>query len=192
MEQHTIERIRGAGFREARRGYDRREVDNFLTGLADWLEGGGADQVRSETVKRELERVGEKTANILSAAEDTAENLRREAEDEAHRMVEAAQAKARRIIQEGEKRRGDLEAVIADLVRRRDVVLNEMDRLDGQLKAAIAEHRPPAGADPFALPKVLDPAEAATRVVGPERKEGSEEAPEPEQAQRLREPKVKA
>jgi DivIVA domain-containing protein len=158
VEQHTIERIRTATFREARRGYERREVDNFLGGLADWLEAGGSDQVRSETVKRELERVGEKTANILSAAEDTAETLRQEADDEARRIVEAAEAKARRIIQEGEKRRADLEAIIADLVRRRDSVLGEMDRLEGQLRAAIGEHAPPAP-DPFAPPTVLDPGE---------------------------------
>ena len=52
----TIERIRNATFTLARRGYDRREVDNYLSKLAEWLEGGGADQVHSDTVKHELER----------------------------------------------------------------------------------------------------------------------------------------
>lgn len=176
MEPHTIERIRSATFKEARRGYERREVDNFLAGLADWLEAGGSDQVRSETVKRELERVGEKTSNILSAAEDTAENLRREAEEKARNIIESAQAKSRRMIQEGEQRRQDIEAVIADLVRRRDAVLNEMDRLDGQLKAAIGEHRPAPGSDPFSTPKVLDPAERGGKMPTP-RRQPAEEPP---------------
>jgi DivIVA domain-containing protein len=161
VEQHTIDRIRSATFKEARRGYERREVDNFLAGLADWLEGGGGDQVRSETVKRELERIGEKTANILAAAEDTAESLRREADEETIRLIESAKAKARRIIEEGEQRRGDLEAIIADLVRRRDGVLAEIERLQGQLQAAVVEHRP-TGADPFARPTQLDPGERTT------------------------------
>jgi len=38
--------------------------------LADWLETGGGDESRSETVKRELERVGERTGAILSQAEE--------------------------------------------------------------------------------------------------------------------------
>ena len=38
----TIEKIRNATFTLTRRGYDRREVDSYLSKLADWLEGGGA------------------------------------------------------------------------------------------------------------------------------------------------------
>jgi DivIVA domain-containing protein len=86
----AIERIRSATFSLARRGYDRREVDNYLSKLADWLEGGGADQVHSDTIANELERVGRRVAKILRSAEDTAKTLRAEAEQEARDMTEDA------------------------------------------------------------------------------------------------------
>ena len=65
MDQDSIERIRSATFPVARRGYEKREVDRFLLSLAEWLETGGADQGRSDAVRRELERVGEETSKIL-------------------------------------------------------------------------------------------------------------------------------
>jgi DivIVA domain-containing protein len=86
----AVERIRSATFSLARRGYDRREVDNYLSKLADWLEGGGADQVHSDTIANELERVGRKVARILRSAEDSANTLRTEAEREARDMTEDA------------------------------------------------------------------------------------------------------
>jgi DivIVA domain-containing protein len=90
VEQDAIERIRTATFSDARRGYDRQEVDTYLARLADWLEGGGGDQARSEIVKRELERVGQKTAAILTEAQDAAQSIRSEAENEATERLEAA------------------------------------------------------------------------------------------------------
>ena len=83
MENDSIERIRSATFAVSRRGYDKREVDSFLSRLADWLEAGGGDRARSDTVRRELERVGQKTARILTDAEETAQQIRGEAENEA-------------------------------------------------------------------------------------------------------------
>jgi len=214
VQQDSIERIRSATFTIARKGYEKREVERFLTKLADWLEAGGGDQARSDLVKRELERVGEKTAGILASAEDTAEQLRGEAgqeatatlnkareqaaaarqeadayssktrsdadgyaekarrnadkdaektrsqaEQDAREALSKAQAKAQRIVEEGARRRTDLEAVISDLVRRRDAVLADVDQLAGQLKAAVAGHTPAPGADPFATPEEPDPAE---------------------------------
>ena len=177
VQHDSIERIRSATFSISRKGYDKREVEGFLNKLADWLEAGGGDQARSDLVKRELERVGEKTARILSEAEDSGEQLRTEAQEEAGAHAEPrqgagdehppggrrvrgshapdadqyarkdaeggratdaagdardadagrpretiadAQAKARRIVEEGAQRRGDIEAVIGDLVRHRD------------------------------------------------------------------------
>src|SRR5918994_3485413 len=52
VDQDSIERIRSATFPIARKGYDKREVERFLNGLADWLEGGGSDQALSEVIKR--------------------------------------------------------------------------------------------------------------------------------------------
>lgn len=83
MHQDSIERIRSATFSISRKGYDKREVEQFLSKLADWLETGGGDQTRSEVVQRELERVGEKTGRILAEAHEAADEIRVEIEREA-------------------------------------------------------------------------------------------------------------
>jgi DivIVA domain-containing protein len=88
----SIERIRSATFTLARRGYDRREVDNYLSKLADWLEGGGADQVHSDSIRHELERIGQKTSSVLTAAQEAAESMRGEAERQARQITEDARA----------------------------------------------------------------------------------------------------
>lgn len=191
VDQTSLDRIRNATFPTARRGYDKQEVEKFLGRLADWLETGGGDESRSETVKRELERVGERTGAILSQAEESAQQIRSEAESlareaidegnaqaqqtrqeadsyaqqiradadaDARETIADAQAQARRIVEEGTRRREDIEAVIADLVRRRDEVLDDTDELAARLNTAVTEHRPTKGADPFDLPADLDPA----------------------------------
>jgi DivIVA domain-containing protein len=86
----TIEKIRNATFTLTRRGYDRREVDSYLSKLADWLEGGGADQVHADTIKHELDLIGRKTSKILTSAQEAAESLKAEAKLEAREIVEDA------------------------------------------------------------------------------------------------------
>jgi DivIVA domain-containing protein len=90
MDQDSIERIRTATFKVARRGYDKREVDRFLEKLADWLETGGDDDARSEVVRSELERIGEQVAGILTSAHDASEALRADAEAQLEEQREAA------------------------------------------------------------------------------------------------------
>ena len=190
VDQTSLDRIRNATFPTARRGYDKQEVEKFLGRLADWLETGGGDEYRSETVKGELERVGERTGAILAQAEESAQQIRSEAESlareaidegnaqaqqtrqeadsyarqtradaeaDAREAIADAKAQARRIVEEGTRRREDIEAVIADLVRRRDEVLDDTDELAARLNTAVTEHRPTKGADPFDLPAELDP-----------------------------------
>jgi len=94
VDQESIERIRTATFPTGRRGYDKREVDRFLTRLADWLETGGADHGPSDAVRRELEQVGEQTAKILTEAHAVAERLRVQAEREVEGLTEGAQTQA--------------------------------------------------------------------------------------------------
>ena len=48
MDRDSIDRIRSATFPVGHRGYEKREVDRFLSRLADWLETGGGDQTRAE------------------------------------------------------------------------------------------------------------------------------------------------
>jgi DivIVA domain-containing protein len=212
VDHTSLDRIRNATFPAAKRGYDKHEVEKFLARLADWLETGAGDASRSDTVKRELERVGERTGAILAQAEESAQQIRAEAEDEvrgtintanmqaeetrtevdnyasetrtsadsyaqetrreaeevlqnakaeaerqAREALENAEAQARRIIEEGTQRREDIEAVIADLVRRRNDVLSDTEELSAKLSGTVTEHRPDPGADQFDKPDELDP-----------------------------------
>ena len=91
----TIDRIRRATFTVTRRGYDRREVDSYLTKLADWLEGGGADKVHAGGIRDELERIGDKTAKVLTAAQEAADSMLGEARQEARQITEDASAHVR-------------------------------------------------------------------------------------------------
>jgi DivIVA domain-containing protein len=94
VDETSLERIRKATFPAERRGYDKREVEKFLNRLADWLETGGGDQARSDTVRRELERVGQRTGAILAEAEQSAQEIRGEAEQEAQQLRARATADA--------------------------------------------------------------------------------------------------
>jgi DivIVA domain-containing protein len=95
--ENSIERIREAKFPLVRKGYDPDQVEDFLAKVADWLETGGTDQARSEVVKREIERVGERTASILASAEDTAQKLRGDAEREVAEMLDRAGSESKRV-----------------------------------------------------------------------------------------------
>ncbi len=94
VDETSLERIRKASFPQVRRGYDKREVEKFLNRLADWLETGGGDQARSDTVRKELEKVGERTGSILAEAEESAQQIRGEAEQEAEGLKTGARAEA--------------------------------------------------------------------------------------------------
>ena len=61
------------------RGYDRGEVDAFLTEVAEWIERGGEDPAGSERVRDELARVGEQMSAILAEAHEAAREIREEA-----------------------------------------------------------------------------------------------------------------
>jgi DivIVA domain-containing protein len=212
VDQTSLDRIRNATFPTTRRGYDKHEVEKFLARLAAWLETGAGDESRSDVVKRELEKVGERTGAILAQAEESAQQIRAEAEEEvrgtinaanveatetrgaadayasesrasaeayanqtrrevdqeaaaaraqaeqqARETIEAAEAKARRVVEEGTQRREDIEAVIADLVRRRADVLADIEELSSKLSASVSQHRPAPDDDAFAKPDELDP-----------------------------------
>jgi DivIVA domain-containing protein len=162
MDWKDIDRLRDPGFTEARRGYDRREVDRFLGSLVDWLETDAATELGDLTVQRKLEHVGKSTGRILLVAEEESEKLRRltdkecadlraEAEAAAQKAREAADryahdvrtkadADAKQTIEEGERRRAQVEAVIGDLDARRKHTLRDMESLLNELAAAIDKH----------------------------------------------------
>jgi DivIVA domain-containing protein len=119
-----IESIRAANFAIGLRGYDRDQVDAFLARLADQLERAPAappaesDVDDSGALRQELERIGERTKQILTAAEETAQELRSEAASKAQETRSAAEKWANRV-------RGDAEE-FADSTRAQ---VNEEARL---------------------------------------------------------------
>jgi DivIVA domain-containing protein len=94
MEQDYIDRIRRASFTLTRRGYDRREVDEFLQKMADWLEAGGDDETQSEALQAELARIGEQTAQVLRAAGEAAAAIKADAVEEARELIDDARIRA--------------------------------------------------------------------------------------------------
>lgn len=109
MATDFIEQLRNAKFPAERRGgYSREAVDAYLGELADWLETGGGDQARSALVQREMERVGERTGTILSAAQESADRITAEAAAEAARL------------------RGDAERDVAELRAAADAYATEV------------------------------------------------------------------
>ncbi len=141
MDRDSIDRIRSATFPIARRGYEKREVDRFLTRLGDWLETGGGDQARTELVRRELERVGEKTAKILTDSHEVGEQLRAEADRYA--ATTRAEADAR-----GERTRIETEQYASET---REAAESETARLRQEADVYSAEAR--RAADDYAAQK---------------------------------------
>lgn len=97
MDRLTLDRIRRKTFPVARRGYSKRAVHTFLDRLANWLEMGEGDPARAELMRRELARVGHRTAAILHEAERYADRVRADAEREAAAIVRRAREDAERI-----------------------------------------------------------------------------------------------
>jgi hypothetical protein len=95
MDWTYLEQLRVNGFAEARRGYDKREVDRFLTSLAEWLETDAVTDLGDEAVQRKLELVGKSTAHILLTTEKESQELRRTTEVECAELRAAAEAAAK-------------------------------------------------------------------------------------------------
>jgi DivIVA domain-containing protein len=81
------------------------------------------------------------------AADQYAKQTRTKADADAQQSGDKAAAHARSTIEEGERRRAQIESVIADLEVRRDDALADLDALRKELGAAIASHRPAARAN---------------------------------------------
>jgi len=153
--------LREATFPQALRGYDREAVHSFLDRIANWVEGGGATVAENVpgAMKDELAKVGERTAGILTAAEEAASKLRADAEEYAERMrasaqdeareagsnasqkadeiITAAEAKAETIIDDAVARRRNLNQAISSLLERRDEIAVEAQRLADELLEAV-------------------------------------------------------
>lgn len=148
MDQQQLERIRNPRFPLARRGYEPREVDHFMLGLAEWLENGGVDEAGSYAVTRRLERAGETTTRLLAAAQAEADQIVKDAEDEARRRLadadevsrkklEQTRAQAQGMVDEATRQRDAITSTIGQLREVQHHVLGDIDRLRGLLEAAL-------------------------------------------------------
>jgi DivIVA domain-containing protein len=95
MDNRSIERLNAPGFSIARRGYNQREVDNFLGELADWLTSDAAQEIGQLAVKHKLELVGKSTAQILLKTEEEAERLKLRTEEECAELQAEAELAAK-------------------------------------------------------------------------------------------------
>ena len=151
--------LRQARFPQSRRGYDPESVHAFLDRVADWVESRAGGANADPGVTSELEKVGERTAGILTAAEeaaaklrteakDFADELRQDAEDEtrkvklnasqkADELISEAESKAESIIDEAIARRRRLNQAVTSLVERREEIAEETQRLADQLLEAV-------------------------------------------------------
>lgn len=97
-----------------------------------------------EECARMLSEAEASALQTRDAADEYARQTRAEADADARATNEAARDEAQQSIEEGEHRRAQIEAVIADLEVRRDDALADLDALRKELGAAIASHRPKA------------------------------------------------
>jgi DivIVA domain-containing protein len=170
----SIDRIRSATFPLARRGYEKREVDGFLDELADWLEAGGADEARTELVRRDLQRIGQQTAKILTDAHDAGERLKAEAAEEARKVTAAATAEAKRRRDEADRYATETRASADDDAKQMRAEADDYSkRARGEADAYSAQGRTEADAyakstreraDAYAAKVREEVDEAATRI----------------------------
>jgi cell division septum initiation protein DivIVA len=121
--QTKVRELRAASFSASRKGFDRDEVMTYLHRLASWLEGAGlADP---DEVRRELSMVGQRTSEILTKAEETANALRTEAQRSAGEVLESARSEAERMRTEAEE---EVRRTRHEADSRADDVAEEADR----------------------------------------------------------------
>lgn len=102
-----------------------------------------SEQLRSQTEEECAELRAEAEGASVAVrrdADEYASKTREKADHDARRTSEVAVAKAKGIIEEAERRRGQIEAVIADLDARRDGTLRELEQLRRELGSTIGEH----------------------------------------------------
>lgn len=144
MDRESIERVRTATFATARRGYDKREVDRFLSRMADWLESGAGDDSRSQVIRDELTRIGEQTGKIMTDAHEVAEGMRADAERDATNVRSEADAYAERVRIEADEyskeQRGEADSYIGRVQREAATEASELrEQAERQAEEVSAE-----------------------------------------------------
>jgi DivIVA domain-containing protein len=102
-----------------------------------------SEQLRSQAEQEcaALRSDAEDASLALRADADAyATKTRDKADEDARRIGEAARARAKAIVDEAERRRTQIEGVIAELDARRDRTLGELEGLRDELGSTIGEH----------------------------------------------------
>jgi len=165
MDPDVVDRFRNARFNLVKRGYDRGEVDRFLSQWADWMESLEDDPSAAEALKAELERVGERTSGVLTAAGEAAAKLTEDAEAKANETREEAKVasnitrmEADRYAEEtrtevddyAQRTRGQADAYAGDRRSEADEIA-EQARADAEMSAGERMHAAKAEAESIVL-----------------------------------------
>lgn len=129
----SIERIRKTSFASSRRGYNKKDVDRFLAGLADWL-ASGEGREQTVLVKEALQDVGRRTGKILVTAEESAQEIR----DKAQKARDEADAYVMQARENANQQAGALkESSEAEAERLRSVAARDAEELITKAKAEV-------------------------------------------------------
>jgi DivIVA domain-containing protein len=132
-DQTSIERIRSATFKSARRGYKKQDVDRFLASLADWL-ASGEGQEQSVVVKEALQDVGRRTSSILVTAEEAAQEIR----DQAQKKREEADGYAKQTREQADQQARALkESTEAEAERLRSVAARDVEEMKSKAQGEV-------------------------------------------------------
>jgi DivIVA domain-containing protein len=149
VSRHVPADIRDVSFHTAMRGYERREVDQYVqrvnTVIAE-LEIAGSPEA---AVRHALERVGERTSGIVQQARETADAIIEAARTEGEEATERAAVQSREIV---DAARTEAAAIVAgaggeahDLVQQGERELAEARKqareVRGQAEEALADAR---------------------------------------------------
>lgn len=151
--------IHNKEFRKRFRGYDEREVDEFLDQVVrDYDQLGKENAELREEVQalrakvEEYRRLEETLQNTLIVAQETAEGLKANARKEAELIVREAEQEAARLVRAAEERLRDVERRRVEAeqqfrqfrARVRALLLGELELLDSEWPEAGAAPVPPA------------------------------------------------
>lgn len=169
----TPEDIENRDFLVSLRGYDRAEVRAFLADVAEqvrdlqdvqdeWDDTSGsaddedatsghepaeADAADPEPPReRPFAQIAEETQRILEAAREAADDMLRNARVDADRQLQSARQQAARLIAEGERRREDIEEVVAGLEAARASLSDNLLEAQRTIEHIVSELGTPAPA----------------------------------------------
>jgi len=130
------------------KGYDKDEVQHFLIQIAEILE---SDILERENIRKELERVKEKLAQLMKredllrdtliSAQKFSHEIKMNAERESELVIKEAEIKAEAIINNAISRQRELRDEIRNLKFKRVEIENDIVNMLNSLKELIESYR---------------------------------------------------